>query len=311
MMRRQVGAMAVLVACCWLLLAVPTAGLGAGTPAQVNNTTDTPDDSFGQQISSFMQTSAVDANASVERGMWQASVNRTVEEQGDPAPEVTNRIARLERKLQQLRNRSRRLADRRDRLPPVAYAAQASALREQIANLRADIDAATRTATRAGLNTSRLDRLRSVAENATGPELPAAARNITDVPRGPPATVPGRGPPEDVGPGENGPPEDVGSEEGGPPEDVGPEKNRTVPPGGQTPANEPMDDDDAARNRSTDEEQSERDNRERGNSDDDQRGERAGNGDADEENDDEEDEEDEDDEDDGPGRGPETRGRGR
>jgi hypothetical protein len=252
MKRRQVGAIAVLVVCA-LLFAVPTAGLGAAAPAQVNNTTDTPEGSFGQQVSSFMQASAVDANASVERGMWQASVNRTVEQRGDPSAKVTNRVARLERRLHHLRNRSERLTEGRD-LDSVAYTAQASALRERIANLKVDIDAAGRIAVRAGLNTSRVDRLRSVAANATGPDVAAAARDITDVPRGPPATVPGRGQPADVGPGGTGPPEDAGSGDGGssaaaepeasgPPEDTGTENNRTEPPGGQAPTNEPTDDD--------------------------------------------------------------------
>lgn len=285
MMRRQVGAIAVLVVCCWLFLVAPTAGLGAETPVQVNNTTDTPNVSFGQQVSSFMQASAVDANASVERGMWQASVNRTVDERGDPTAKVTNRIARLERTLQHLRNRSQRLADTRDRLPSVAYTARASALREQIANLQADIDATERTATRSGLNTSRLHRLRSLTENTTGPDIAAAARSITDAPRGPPATVPGRGQPEDTGPEAGGPPEDAGSGEAEPgenepPGSVGPRENRTVTAGGQTPA----DADDTARGGSTGDEgqdgdEGETDNR-GGDESDDTRGEPGGNGGA-------------------------------
>ena len=206
MTRRQVGITFAIVVCSAVLVAVPVMGLGGGVPAQVDNTTNETNGTFGQQVSSFMQASAADVNSSVESGMWQASVNQTLDDSGDATPKIAGRTARLERKLQNLQNRSDELAAQRDELPAVAYTARASALREQIANLKADINNTAQTATRVGVNASRLDRLRTAARNATGPEIAASARNITDAPRGPPADVPGNGPPGDAGPGNAGQP---------------------------------------------------------------------------------------------------------
>jgi hypothetical protein len=182
------------------------------TPTENNTTVDgnnttvdsdnaTANSSFGQQVSSFMQASAADVNTSVESGMWQASVNRTLDEQGDAAPKIASRTARLQRQLQQLQERNDRLQAKRDQLPDVAYTARATALRAQLANLKKAINATSETASRVGVNTSDLDQLQSAADNVTGPDVDASARNITD--------VPGLGPPIDVGAGNAGPPADA------------------------------------------------------------------------------------------------------
>ncbi|MFC7132620.1 MULTISPECIES: hypothetical protein [Salinibaculum] len=206
MKRRQVAVTVALAVCAVALVAVPVVGLGVAPGAQVDNASsdNTTNGSFGQQVSSFMQASAADADSSVERGMWQASVNQTVNESGDPAPKVAGRVAALERRLQELQNRTEQLRAERRNLSSnrqVAYTARASALREQIVNLREDINATERTAMRVGVDASSLDRVRAAAGNATGPEVAAIARSITDAPRGPPAGVPGGGPPGDRGPG--------------------------------------------------------------------------------------------------------------
>jgi len=227
MTRRQVGVTLALVVCSAALVAVPVMGLGGTVPAQTENTTNDTNGGFGQQISSFMQASAVDANTTVESGMWQASVNQTVDASGDPGPKVASRTARLERKLQRLQERTGQLQTRREAIPEIAYTARASALREQIANLKDQINETTQTATRVGVNTSALQRLRTMAGNATGPEIAAMARTITDAPRGPPAGVPG-GPPDGAG---DGPPD----EQGGPP-DAANGSNRTTGGEGSPPA---------------------------------------------------------------------------
>lgn len=203
MKRRQVAVTVALAVCAVALVAVPVVGLGVPPGAQVDNASsaNATNGSFGQQVSSFMQASAVDADSSVERGMWQASVNQTVNASGDPAPKVTGRAGALERRLRELQNRTEQLRAERETLSEVAYTARASALRAQIANLREDINATERTAMRVGVNASSLDRLRAAAGNATGPEISAIARTITDATRGPPAAVPGGGPPDDRGPG--------------------------------------------------------------------------------------------------------------
>jgi hypothetical protein len=225
MTRRQVGVTLALVVCSAVLVAVPVMGLGGTVPAQTGNTTNDTTGNFGQQISSFMQASAVDANTTVESGMWQASVNQTVDASGDPGPKVASRTAHLERTLQRLQERTERLQAQRGSIPEVAYTARASALREQVANLKDQINETTHTAARVGVNTSALQRLRTMAGNATGPEVAAVARTITDAPRGPPAGVPG-GPPDGAG---DGPPDERG---GGPPDGAGggPPDDRGGPP---------------------------------------------------------------------------------
>ena len=70
----------------------------------------------------------VDANTTVESGMWNAGVNASA----SPEREVTNRTIQLEREQQQLERKATQLQEKRDQLPKVAYTAQASALRERI-----------------------------------------------------------------------------------------------------------------------------------------------------------------------------------
>jgi hypothetical protein len=192
---RQSVTIVSLVVCAVLVAAVPAVGLGAPATHQVG-TNDTG--TFGQQIASFMQASAADADQSAERGMWQVRVNAST----DRAGEVTDRARALEERLQRLQNRSQRLAAEYGNgvASDVAYTARASAVRAQIANLRESINRTERTAAAAGVSDARLDRLRRQAHNTTGPQVAAFARAIADPPRGPPAGMPG-GPPADRGPG--------------------------------------------------------------------------------------------------------------
>lgn len=238
---RQIPLVLVLAACVAMLVAVPVVGIGAdgGAATQVdNNTTNETTDaneSFGGQVSAFMQTSAVDANTTVEDGMFNAAVNTSE----SPEKEVTSRADRLERQRQRLEQKAARLKEKRANgtLPAVAYTAQASALRERIVNLQEQINGTETAAKRVGVNVSSLDRLRTQAANMTGPEVSAVARNITDAPRGPPADVPG-GPPGDAGPAgnESGPPGDAGppGNQSGPPSNTGPAGNQSGPAGNQS-----------------------------------------------------------------------------
>ncbi len=213
---RQIPLVLVLAVAVALLLTMPVVGSGVENSqlTQIeNNTTSEENGSFGEQLSAFMQSSAVDANATVESGMWNAGVNASAM----PEREVTNRTAQLEQERQQLERKATQLQEKRDQLPTVAYTAQASALRERIRSLQKRIDGTERTAQRVGVNASALDRLRTQSANMSGPEVSAVARNITDAPRGPPADVPG-------GPPTAGPPNDQTS----PPENrTGPPENRT------------------------------------------------------------------------------------
>lgn len=216
MERRQVLGALVLAVCAAVLLAVPAVGVGTETPMQADNDSAAEDNgTFGEQMSAFMQTTAVDVNATTDSGMWKASLNRT----DDPGRAVTDRANQLDKRLTRLETQLANLENGSG----VAYTARASALRERLATLRTQVNETDRTAERVGVNVSKLDDLRTRASNMTGPEVAAAARNITDAPRGPPGDAPG-GPP-DSGPGTDP----------GPPADAGPSDNRTGAPDDTTP----------------------------------------------------------------------------
>lgn len=199
-----------------LALGVVGPAMGLGTPgagpAQVSDNR-----TVGVQMAAFMQSTAADANATVDSGVWRAAVNRS----DAPDHAVTQRAAVLDRRMDGIQERIQRLEAQVDNgtIPEVAYTARASALRRQLANLRVAINETETVATRHGVNVTRLQALRSQASNMTGPEVAAAARNITDAGRGPPADRPG--PPDDRGPaGDGGPQTDRGN--GGPSGDGGP-----------------------------------------------------------------------------------------
>lgn len=236
---RQVPVVLALAACVGMLVTVPVVGVGTGggQSLQVDNTssettaTGEANGSFGGQISAFMQTSAVDANSTVESGMFTAAVD----DSESPERELTAQADRLTRELEQLERKATRLQEYRDNgtMPDVAYTAQASAVRERIANLRGQIDGTETTAERVGVDLSALDRIRTRAANLTGPEVSALARTITDAPRGPPTSVPD-GPPGDTGPSkaESGPPGEAEPAENelGPPENESmPSENESIP----------------------------------------------------------------------------------
>ena len=171
------------------ILLMATAVLVAGTAVGLGTIVDQDsNDGFGTQISSFAQSSAVDANSTVESGMWEIAVNRS------EAPErvVNDRIAQLQKRLERLQNRSEELNDKLASGPddPILQA-RASAVRAEILNLQSAINQAENTARRVGVNGTRLNTLRTQAANLSGPEVSAVARNITDAPRIPPSDVPG------------------------------------------------------------------------------------------------------------------------
>lgn len=210
-----------------LLVAVSVVGLAfaPGVLAQATGGESDNESSFGAQISSFAQATAADANGSVDRGMWNASLADDV----PPGEAISERARDLRNRLEALENRSEALmeAKRNGNISGVAYTARASAIHAQLANLRAAVDQTTTAAKRHGVNESALADLKRAAGNATGPEIAAIARNLTDAGHGPPPWA-GDGPPED-GPGQSdnatdgGPPDDAPGDGGNDPEGGTPE----------------------------------------------------------------------------------------
>lgn len=226
-----------------------TVGLSGGALAQSDDASAEPNGSFGTQVATFMQSTAAEANASVEQGMWRESI----EDRDDPDAAVHARAQRLEAQLTALEDRSNDLVADGGPNTSVAYTARASALRTRLASIRESVDETSTVARRHGVDDAALDTVRRRAANASGPAVAAAARNLTDAGRGPPEWVTERrtpgGPPgapgpdrangTAAGPGNRGPPGDRG--------DPGPSENRGAggPPDGGGPA--PNDGDDPGR----------------------------------------------------------------
>jgi hypothetical protein len=244
---RQYLIIVVLLATGAALVAGSSVGLGMSlsnteeevTGQSLQTDDDTQDENtsgMGKQVTSFMQSTAVDVNNSVESGIWEASVNSS-----ENASEIVNqRVDSLEDRLSALQNKSERLDEMRaNGSTGLLHSARASSVRAKIANLKSAIIQTGQTARRVGVNVTKLEQLRQNASNMTGPEVSEVARNITDAPNnasktGPPGNLGNgnqTGPPEDPGNGnETGPPEDSGNgNETGPPEDPG-NGNETGPP---------------------------------------------------------------------------------
>jgi hypothetical protein len=202
-------------------------GVSDATPPNESNA------SMGAEVSAFMQANAAEANASVDSGMFASAWNHS---NATAEQLVTARANALENRLAALQRQKERLLAKQDQLPEVAYKAQMTRLAARIDAIQRAINATSDRARAAGVNTTRLDTLRSEARNLTGPEIAAIARNLSA----------GVGPPPHAGPpGRNGAPGQNGTPGGPPGEnatgDGAPGENETAggPPGGNDSASGP------------------------------------------------------------------------
>ncbi len=221
------------------VLAIAVLGVAPGVAAQEANQTETGNVSFGAQVSAFMQSTAADANGTVDRGMWaQSAANAS-----NPGAVVSERARQLQERIDRLERRSAELsaqANGSGMADPV-YTARASAVRAELANLRSAVDQTAATAQARGVDTDQLTTLRERAGNVRGPEVAAAARTLTSGGQGPPeqdpepteqgpstdrpganpgdGTTAGPGNQSDAGQGEGGQPDDRGN--GGAPDSAG------------------------------------------------------------------------------------------
>lgn len=205
-----------------LLVAVLVAGAAPGVAAQADNATATQNATFGAQVSAFMQSTAADANGSVERGMWASEVANA----SNPGAVVSDRARQLERRINRLEARSQALSADSDGGPrDVVAVARASAVRAELANLRLSVDQTVATAESSGVDDADLSTLRERAGNVTPPDLPEEARRVTSSASGPPEWVPG--PSENPGADQGNRPDDAG--QAGPPD----ERGNGGPPAGE------------------------------------------------------------------------------
>lgn len=173
-------------------------GTNATAESGTTNATDTTSEppTFGAVVSSFMQTSAADAENEVEDGIFEAKFDRS--NASERARLVRQRATQLGDRIAELREERTALLDSenvtvRERAQAARLAAQSDGLTESISQTenaaqRADV----------ALDRTALDELRTEARNLTGPEVADLARGLVDKERPP------RGPPSDRGPDRDG-----------------------------------------------------------------------------------------------------------
>ncbi len=174
------------------MLVAPTIMAGETATATRNTTNESGETAgMGAQVTAFTQSSSTALNDSVENGMWKAGFNQS--NASERAQLVRNRTGTLEQRLDRLQRQNASLQERYENGSEPAYIAQQSRLSARIDSLQRAINDTDEAAAQAGVNDSRLERLRQNASELKGPETAAIARGLGG---GPPAD---RGPPEDRG----------------------------------------------------------------------------------------------------------------
>jgi hypothetical protein len=132
---------------------------------------------MGAAFSTFAQSTAADAEASVESGMWGAAWNASPD--GDRRAGLVERRTRsLERRVGMLERQLSQLRDSRTQMNQVAYRAQLATLTSQLVALGNALNQTEAAAEASGVNTSRLDAIRSDAAELAGPDVADMAREL-------------------------------------------------------------------------------------------------------------------------------------
>ncbi|MFC3956871.1 hypothetical protein [Halovivax cerinus] len=186
---------------------------------------------MGAQIGDFMQTSTVATDDSIDRGLFDESL----ENAPDKEAALRDRIAELEAEYDTLRNRSASLESNESSSEP-ARRAELTRLAVRLDSFNTSIEETERHARAVGVDTERLDRLRTNASELSGPEIAEIARGLAGV--NPPGL---RDDPTDRGQGNGsrgsgGGPGNGSS--GGPPDDGGPPGEESPPGDGGAPDSE-------------------------------------------------------------------------
>ena len=223
MMKRIAVGVGMLVAVL-LLATVAVGGVIAQTEQPTNETTERNNASFGATVSSFMQASSAEAEGEVDDGMFEASLSR--------AESLEERRTLLEQRQERLEERKQRLANRRADFstadgPDVRSRAMATHVRAGASELERSVNHTEQVAREVGVDTQRLEQIRTEARNLSGAEVAELARGLAGPPGGE------RGRPENPGNGTAETLEDVKNDTdvsidvpnisngGGPPIDVG------------------------------------------------------------------------------------------
>ena len=192
---------AVVVVCVVVAVLLSPTVMAQETATPTQNATNESSDTagFGTQLTAFAQSSAAEANDSVENGMWQARFEQANASQR--AQLVTNRTGTLEQRLERLQTQNATLTQQsaNGSLQGPAAAARQSQLNTRIGALRTAVNDTDNAATEAGVNDSRLESLSRNANSLTGQQVAGVARGLG---RNSPASQ--AGPPDRSGNGSNG-----------------------------------------------------------------------------------------------------------
>lgn len=180
---------------------VDAMGSASGAAQAANNTTN-DSTSLGASISGFMQTSEANAEGEVDdevfRGRFAGASNES------RRVLVAARGEELENRLERLRAQRAELLDGTGNLT-VGERARAARLLAEIDSLHTAINTTDEAAAEAGVNATRLSRLRENASDLDGPEVAELARGLA-----------GHGPPEDRGPDRDTENNTTDTDDGGP-----------------------------------------------------------------------------------------------
>ncbi|WP_254862097.1 hypothetical protein [Halovivax gelatinilyticus] len=151
-------------------------GVAAVVEPSVTETDAEPDSTMGEEMGSFMQVSAADANGSVERGMFESSFDSSSDKEGA----IADRTAALEARYAHLEARSAALANDTT-IDDRARSAQFTRLAVELDSFNASVAATADRAETVGVDTDRLETLRTNASTLTGPEVAEIARSLSGV----------------------------------------------------------------------------------------------------------------------------------
>lgn len=185
-------------------------GVFGDDPADVDDGSETE-----TTVSTFMQSSAADAEHTVDAGMFDAQYDRA--DNDTRTDMVLDKTDGLEDQLETLEAEREELRDQE--LDRGEYQARMTQFTVEIRALERDIDRTERRANETGVDADRLAQLRTDAADLSGPEVAATARGLAGI-----SDTPGAGPPDD---GDRGPHSDSGQDATGPPDDSGPPPNQT------------------------------------------------------------------------------------
>ncbi|AGB15364.1 hypothetical protein Halru_0737 [Halovivax ruber XH-70] len=172
MTTHRIALVAALVVGALALTSVGVVGVGSDAPASSADNESTMGDSIG----AFMQASSASADGSIDRGMFDQSLN----ESADKEALVRERIEALEAEYEEARKLSASV-DTNSSLPAPARRATLVRLTMQLDSLNASIEETSDHARAVGVDTERLETLRANASELTGPEVAEIATEMAGV----------------------------------------------------------------------------------------------------------------------------------